>query len=115
MIDITSVTALISALRVETVKDSITPEVIGSLLQRLANLIGTGYSSSEIDELLLALERKENALINSIVVEFRMQIGHTEALLASKQDKLVSGRNIKTINGESVLGSGDINTGNRWK
>lgn len=25
-----------------------------------------------------------------------------------KQDKLVSGENIKTINGESILGSGDI-------
>lgn len=30
--------------------------------------------------------------------------------LASKQDKLVSGTNIKTINGVPVLGSGDIKT-----
>lgn len=30
--------------------------------------------------------------------------------LATKQDKLISGTNVKTINGESVLGSGDINT-----
>ena len=29
-------------------------------------------------------------------------------LIASKQDALVSGTNIKTINGASVLGSGDI-------
>lgn len=29
----------------------------------------------------------------------------------SKQDKLVSGENIKTINGESILGSGDITVG----
>ena len=28
--------------------------------------------------------------------------------ISGKQDKLVSGTNIKTINGESVLGSGDI-------
>lgn len=28
--------------------------------------------------------------------------------LAKKQDKLVSGSNIKTINGESILGSGNI-------
>jgi hypothetical protein len=29
-------------------------------------------------------------------------------LLSGKQDTLVSGTNIKTINGESVLGSGDL-------
>ena len=28
---------------------------------------------------------------------------------SSKQDKLVSGNNIKTINGESILGAGNIN------
>lgn len=32
----------------------------------------------------------------------------TDTLLAGKQDKLSSGTNIKTINGESILGSGDI-------
>lgn len=32
----------------------------------------------------------------------------TSTALAGKQDKLVSGTNIKTINGSSVLGSGDI-------
>ena len=30
--------------------------------------------------------------------------------IASKQDKLVSGTNIKTINGQTLLGSGDITT-----
>ena len=33
----------------------------------------------------------------------------TEAALATKQDTLVSGTNIKTINNESLLGSGNIN------
>lgn len=31
-----------------------------------------------------------------------------KTLLSAKQDKLVSGTNIKTINGESILGSGDV-------
>lgn len=35
-----------------------------------------------------------------------------QSALTSKQDTLVSGTNIKTINGESILGSGDITTGN---
>jgi hypothetical protein len=30
--------------------------------------------------------------------------------LSGKQDVLVNGTNIKSINGQSVLGSGDINT-----
>lgn len=31
-----------------------------------------------------------------------------EAMLASKQDKLYSGQNIKTVNNTSLLGSGNI-------
>lgn len=34
--------------------------------------------------------------------------------LADKQDKLVSGRNIKTINGEPIIGSGNIELGCGW-
>jgi hypothetical protein len=34
--------------------------------------------------------------------------GRIKTLLSTKQDKLVSGTNIKTINGESVLGSGNV-------
>lgn len=34
-----------------------------------------------------------------------------EDLLATKQDVLVSGENIKTINGQSILGEGDLSVG----
>lgn len=34
-----------------------------------------------------------------------------KALIASKQDALVSGTNIKTVNGNSLLGSGDLTVG----
>lgn len=34
--------------------------------------------------------------------------GRIKTLLSAKQDKLVSGTNIKTINGESILGGGDV-------
>lgn len=40
--------------------------------------------------------------------EIEQVIGDVAALQTDKQDTLVSGTNIKTINGESVLGSGDI-------
>lgn len=41
MIDISSITRLISALRAQTSPNSITPEVLGSILQKIANLIGS--------------------------------------------------------------------------
>lgn len=34
--------------------------------------------------------------------------GKIKQVIATKQDTLVSGTNIKTINGSSVIGSGDI-------
>lgn len=38
-----------------------------------------------------------------------------EHKLSNKQDTLVSGTNIKTVNGESILGSGNLSTKGRWK
>lgn len=40
--------------------------------------------------------------------EINDQVSETQNLVTRKQDKLVSGTNIKTINGLSLLGSGDI-------
>lgn len=42
--------------------------------------------------------------------EFYITPDTTDEKLANKQDILVSGTNIKTINGTSILGSGDIAT-----
>lgn len=39
MIDITAITKLISAFRAETVKDSISPERMGGILQQMADLL----------------------------------------------------------------------------
>lgn len=35
-----------------------------------------------------------------------------DTLLASKQDTLISGSNIKTVNNESIIGDGNINVDN---
>ena len=40
--------------------------------------------------------------------QFDQDLKDSATLASSKQDKLVSGSNIKTINGETILGSGDI-------
>ena len=47
MIDISQLTSLISAFRVETEKESISPETVGSLLQAIADLLATATSESE--------------------------------------------------------------------
>lgn len=46
--------------------------------------------------------------ISGITTTVEELTGEVATLSTDKQDKLVSGTNIKTINGESVLGSGDI-------
>jgi len=47
MIDITELTNLISAFRTETQKDSISPETVGAILQRIADLLETASSDQE--------------------------------------------------------------------
>lgn len=50
------------------------------------------------------------SLIAKIVALAQAIGADIKTLAASKQDKLVSGQTIKTINGASVLGPGDVNT-----
>ena len=48
MVDTTSITSLIKAFRAETSKDSINPERLGSLLQKIADALATAASISDI-------------------------------------------------------------------
>lgn len=47
----------------------------------------------------------------STVNTLQEQVTSNTSAIATKQDKLVSGTNIKTINGQTLLGSGDIEVG----
>ena len=51
MIDIQQLTSLISAFRVETEKESISPETVGSILQAIADLLATATSETEYNVL----------------------------------------------------------------
>ena len=69
------------------------------------------YTKDEVDR---SLRGKQNTLTfdetpqrNSPNV---VKSGGVESALAAKQNTLVSGQSIKTINGESILGSGNIDT-----
>ena len=46
MIDITQLTALISAFRVETEKESISPETVGKILQDITDLLATAIGET---------------------------------------------------------------------
>ena len=52
-----------------------------------------------------------NKIEDSALTPLRNNISTLTSQMANKQDKLVSGTNIKTINGNSLLGSGDITIG----
>ena len=63
-------------------------------------------------------EDEENITTETIVLSSTMEFAPTvipyddtelKILISQKQDELVSGENIKTINGQSILGKGNIN------
>lgn len=66
------------------------------------------YTRAEVDDAINAetteRQKQDSALGGMIAAETAAR----ERAVASKQDTLVSGTNIKTINGESVLGEGNI-------
>lgn len=66
------------------------------------------YTRAEVDAAINAetteRQKQDSALGGMIATETAAR----EQAVASKQDTLVSGRNIKTINGQSVLGEGNI-------
>lgn len=66
------------------------------------------YTRAEVDDAINAetteRQKQDSALGGMIAAETAAR----ERAVASKQDTLVSGQNIKTINGQSVLGEGNI-------
>ncbi len=60
-IDTTTITRLISSFRKLAVKDSATPESVGYLLQRLADLIATAERSGDMNKYISLLESYANA------------------------------------------------------
>ncbi len=51
MIDVSQLTSLISAFRVETEKESISPETVGKLLQDIVDLLATASTGQELQVL----------------------------------------------------------------
>ena len=81
--------------------------MIGSNAGDLSNY----YTKQEIDEKIASLEAQipdVSDFVTSQDLQDQLADYATTVDLQSKQDTLISGTNIKTINGQSILGSGNI-------
>ena len=70
----------------------------------------TSYTDTAIANLVDSAPETLNTL-NELAVAIQENEGVVEAFnqgIVSKQDKLISGTNIKTVNGQSLLGNGDL-------
>lgn len=109
-IDMTSVNNSIASLRSRLENISANVESMDiSALQSAVNALEAAVegkaSSADLSALSDRLTTAEGA-ISSMQTDLS---GKADAsALANKQDKLISGTNIKTINGQSILGSGNI-------
>lgn len=89
---------------------------VNSLLTSTIDLqVVTSLPTINIPEKTIFLIKKTDTGTDDIYDEFMFVSGKWELLgttqidLSVKQDKLISAQNIKTISGETLLGSGDIN------
>lgn len=53
MADISSITSLITSFRSETREEAITPEVLGALLQKIADLLGKAALQTDVSALII--------------------------------------------------------------
>lgn len=59
----------------------------------------------------IMITKSDKSVTQQMRIRYLYSSDKTDELLNTKQPTLISGTNIKTINGESVLGSGDLETG----
>ena len=78
---------------------------VDNMIAEIEVEIGDTYTKEEINQLLTQYPTKTeiNTRFNNYYTK-----QDTNSLLDNKQDELVSGQNIKTINNQSLLGSGNI-------
>ena len=109
-IDMTSVNNSIASLRSRLENISANVESMDiSALQSAVNALETAVAGKASSADLSALSDRMTSAEGTISSMQTDLSGKADAsALANKQDKLISGANIKTINGQSILGSGNI-------
>ncbi|MSS16185.1 hypothetical protein [Sodaliphilus pleomorphus] len=68
------------------------------------NKLDNMYSKQEIDAAADELKEQVGDTVSGVIT----RINNLATVVNDKQDKLVSGYNIKTVNGQSLLGQGDV-------
>lgn len=92
--------------------DSTIKNSLNSLQSQINTLINGDVSTAieTFNEIIAFLSGiKDTESLSGIIASIEMQISNAINTASTKQDTLISGRNIKTINGESILGEGNIN------
>lgn len=109
-IDMTSVNNSIASLRSRLENISANVESMDiSALQSAVDALETAVAGKASSADLSALSDRMTSAEGTISSMQTDLSGKADAsALASKQDKLISGTNVKTINGQSILGSGNI-------
>ena len=109
-IDMTSVNNSIASLRSRLENISANVESMDiSTLQSTVNTLETAVEGKASSADLSALSDRMTSAEGTISSMQTDLSGKADAsALANKQDKLISGTNVKTINGQSILGSGNI-------
>ena len=85
-------------------------ESIGFIVNNAANTSAITISVSPYTWYRLTDDIKAAAAAKNITIALLEGNYFDDSRWATKQDKLTSGENIKTVNGKSLLGSGNINT-----
>lgn len=94
--------------------DFYTKEEIDEMLEDIeVDVDLTGYATEQwVEDKTYATEqwvRRQGYVTDSDVNDYvGNEIGQLEEIINTKQDELISGTNIKTINGNNILGEGDI-------
>ena len=95
----------------ENDSDFIDSEYVDNLIEQLNSSINTNYTKkSELNTAIAnEVSRADNKYANKTDIPTDFYTKHeVDDKVSTKQDVLVSGTNIKTINGKDILGSGDL-------
>ena len=102
---VATVTDTVTTITLAKPVDSFTIPVVNAQARVMSMTITSGTESETY--LTSLIPQEDNDVINKKY--FDVKISAQDNKINTKQDILISGENIKTINGESILGEGDIN------
>lgn len=99
--------AITASINESTGKVTLTaPAAISTITENSTDPVTSGAVYTALAEKQVTLDETQLSAVNSGITSDK--VAAYDAYATSKQDALVSGTNIKTVNGETLLGNGDI-------